>query len=303
MNYLIHKDYSPETPYYFYKTTNLLNGKFYYGSGSKENYIGSGVALNGAIKKYGKDNFKHERLRYFKTRQDAYNFEDRFLKLFNLRRLKKAYNLKNNGRGPDGYSHTEETKDKISNSIKNLYKDIEYYNNFCNSFVGEKNPFYGKKHTEETKHRLSESKKGIETNSLKCFVDIYGEKEGTFRFNEWNRKKSEALKGREYSEETLKLMSQKKQGVYDGEKNPMYGKQHKESSKAKMSQKKQGVFDGEKNPMYGKRGDKSPIAGTYLIEGVIISSLQNVALKYNISKKTAIRRIKSEKYPDWLKIS
>lgn len=43
-----------------------------------------------------------------------------------------------------GIKHTEETKCKISNSMK-----------------GENNPFYGKRHTEETKQHLSEIKKGV----------------------------------------------------------------------------------------------------------------------------------------------
>lgn len=55
MSYLISKKNGPEFPYYFYKTTNLINGKFYYGSGSKEDYLGSGKALNNAIQKHGKE--------------------------------------------------------------------------------------------------------------------------------------------------------------------------------------------------------------------------------------------------------
>jgi hypothetical protein len=47
-----------------YKTTNLINGKYYIGRHSTENindgYLGSGVALRNAIKKYGKENFKRE---------------------------------------------------------------------------------------------------------------------------------------------------------------------------------------------------------------------------------------------------
>ena len=95
MNYLISKDYSPETPYYFYKTTNLINGRFYYGSGSKKNYLGSSTELKIDIKKYGKQNFKQEKLRYFKTREDAFDFEFRFLKLIDAKNILECYNLSN----------------------------------------------------------------------------------------------------------------------------------------------------------------------------------------------------------------
>lgn len=47
-----------------YKITNLVNGKFYIGQQIKcdknEKYLGSGLLINKAIKKYGKENFKKE---------------------------------------------------------------------------------------------------------------------------------------------------------------------------------------------------------------------------------------------------
>lgn len=45
-----------------YKTTNLINGKFYIGKDSRNNpsYLGSGLALLKAIDKYGRNNFKKE---------------------------------------------------------------------------------------------------------------------------------------------------------------------------------------------------------------------------------------------------
>ena len=48
--------------YIIYKTTNILNGKYYIGKHITENlndeYISSGIALKKAIQKYGKEYFK-----------------------------------------------------------------------------------------------------------------------------------------------------------------------------------------------------------------------------------------------------
>lgn len=59
--------------HFIYKTTNLVNGKYYIGmhstSNLKDGYIGSGKRLKYAIKKYGRSNFKFEVLEYCDTRE------------------------------------------------------------------------------------------------------------------------------------------------------------------------------------------------------------------------------------------
>jgi len=119
--YLISREWCKETPFYFYKTTNLINKKFYYGSGTdEEDYLGSGIAIDRAIKKYGKENFHIEKLRYFQTRKDAYEYEDRFLNLFDLKNIKESYNLKNSACGfEQGHTYTANkvvVKDKYGNN-------------------------------------------------------------------------------------------------------------------------------------------------------------------------------------------
>jgi hypothetical protein len=58
--------------HYLYKTTNMINNKFYVGMHSTDNlddgYIGSGHMLWFSIRKYGKKNFKREFLEFFENR-------------------------------------------------------------------------------------------------------------------------------------------------------------------------------------------------------------------------------------------
>ena len=65
--------------HFLYKTTNILNNKFYIGVHTTDDlgdgYKGSGSTLNKAFKKYGKNNFNREILEFFETYEDAYNKE------------------------------------------------------------------------------------------------------------------------------------------------------------------------------------------------------------------------------------
>ncbi|TXG82213.1 MAG: hypothetical protein E6R13_05285 [Spirochaetes bacterium] len=60
--------------HYLYKTTNLINNKYYCGIHStnnlNDNYLGSGKRLRYSIRKYGKDNFKREIIKMFDNRED-----------------------------------------------------------------------------------------------------------------------------------------------------------------------------------------------------------------------------------------
>lgn len=66
---------------YFYKIINLINNKFYYGirscdcDPSEDPYMGSGVRLHKAYKKYGVENFEKLILKLLPTREDAEDLE------------------------------------------------------------------------------------------------------------------------------------------------------------------------------------------------------------------------------------
>jgi hypothetical protein len=98
--------------HYTYQTKNLINGKTYIGVHSTNNlndgYIGSGINLKKAIKKYGIENFKTEILAFFDTKEEAYE-EEKFLIDENWIKSSSNYNLSIGGCGGNTlYGKTEE---------------------------------------------------------------------------------------------------------------------------------------------------------------------------------------------------
>lgn len=103
-----------------YLTTNLINNKKYIGShySSTDDYLGSGVLISKAIKKYGKKNFSKIIL-WEGCETERYFIEQNFCEKFNVKDDKTFYNCTNKGTGlPKGYKFSEEVKDK--------YKDLRY---------------------------------------------------------------------------------------------------------------------------------------------------------------------------------
>ena len=94
---------------YFYEITNLINSKKYYGVHSTDNlydgYMGSGVRLKCAYKKYGVENFKKNILKYFDTREEAFEYESEIV-TEDVVNNDEFYNLCNGG---------------ITNNIDGLY--------------------------------------------------------------------------------------------------------------------------------------------------------------------------------------
>jgi hypothetical protein len=65
--------------YYIYKITNKINGKYYIGRHSTNNiedgYMGSGIGIVNAIKKYGIDNFTKEILQFANNTEELWELE------------------------------------------------------------------------------------------------------------------------------------------------------------------------------------------------------------------------------------
>lgn len=88
--------------YIIYKTINIVNKKFYIGKHSTNNlndsYLGSGLLLNKAIKKYGREQFERKILYIFDNYIDMTNKEKAIV---NPKLLKnpRCYNLRVGGDG------------------------------------------------------------------------------------------------------------------------------------------------------------------------------------------------------------
>lgn len=109
--------------YTVYQITNLMNNKIYVGvhatKDPNDSYYGSSRPLRYSMKKYGRQNFIKEILFNAFSLEDAYYVESIIVDKDFIQR-KDTYNIKLGGIGGGtcGF-HTEQTKQKISKSLKN----------------------------------------------------------------------------------------------------------------------------------------------------------------------------------------
>lgn len=108
------------TFYFLYKTTNLINGKIYFGVHTTANindgYLGSGTQLIRAITKYGKENFHREIIAFFNSIEEAYECESQVVTKEFVKE-DTNYNIKPGGIG--GFFHINSlVKSERPNVIK-----------------------------------------------------------------------------------------------------------------------------------------------------------------------------------------
>lgn len=117
MNILAHIYYM-----YVYKTTNLINGKIYIGKSTRtdqywiETYMGSGVYIQKAFKKYGKENFKKEILEWADTEEALAVLETQYIHSYNSTKPAIGYNAtddSSNGMSGTTWYHNPETNETI----------------------------------------------------------------------------------------------------------------------------------------------------------------------------------------------
>lgn len=167
--------------HYVYEITNLVNGKKYIGKRSckcpieDDKYMGSGIAITNAIKKYGKENFKKDVLKICSTEDEAYAYEDLYTLQVNAWDNKNYYNLKQGGRGGRTLisestrmklkkPKTEEHRRKIGEANKGKFVSESTRNKLSvimkGKHKGENNPFYGKTHSLETIKKIRKANIG-----------------------------------------------------------------------------------------------------------------------------------------------
>lgn len=179
--------------YCIYKITNKINGKTYIGQHQykdlNDNYMGSGVLITRAKKKYGIENFTKEILyssiQYKETADDVERFA-----IAKERDLGKAeYNIADGGQGGNlgeeaNRKRAESNKGRIGpNRGKKMSK--EQKKKISESLKGRPSPNKGKHPSEEARKKMSEAHKGKSTWN-----------KGKHLSEETKKKISETLKGR-----------------------------------------------------------------------------------------------------------
>jgi len=171
--------------YTIYKTTNLINGKYYIGKHQtkdlNDGYFGSGHLIKRAIDKYGIENFTKEILFVFDNEQEMNDKEKELVVV-----SEETYNLCPGGKGGFGYINRNLSKDKRSERSKKSWKtsyqkhgqnliddrrekikkanSIRIQNIKSGELVicpqnqkGANNNMFGKSHSPETKTKMSKA--------------------------------------------------------------------------------------------------------------------------------------------------
>lgn len=152
--------------YCIYRIRNFINGKTYIGQHKykklNDSYLGSGILISKAIKKYGKENFVKEILEKDISAVELANDWEQMYILFERAKGKAEYNIANGGNGVG--KHSEETRRKIGEgnkiSLLGKHHSEETKRKIGEASKGRPSPNKGKKLSKEHKRKISEAKKG-----------------------------------------------------------------------------------------------------------------------------------------------
>ena len=205
--------------YYIYEIKNTLDNKIYIGCHETEDledgYMGSGLMLLAAMKKYGKENFQKTILEFCETKQKMFEKEKELVTEEFVNRL-DTYNLNIGGHGGriSGWKHSDEARQKIGDA--NRRRDLESFSH------------PGWKHSEESKDKISAAHKGkkLSEETKKKLSEI---NKGKKLSEEQKRKISESSKGRVKSKEEIENI-----------KKALIGNKLSEETKRKISEKLKG---------------------------------------------------------------
>lgn len=132
--------------YTIYKTTNLINGKFYIGAHKTEDlnddYLGSGDMINEAIGKYSQENFKKEILSFHGNEDLMYLEEARIVTSEFIKR-RDNYNLTPGGKKPPNRNGKKANKNQRNSARivglknKDRKRTDEFKQNLRNKYKGK----------------------------------------------------------------------------------------------------------------------------------------------------------------------
>jgi len=159
-----------------YETINKVNGKRYIGKDKHNdlNYLGSGVLLNKAIKKYGRENFVKTILEHCDSEDHMAERERHWIKITGAQTSDTYYNIQEGGKGGNNWNHRMDTKE-----FSDFKKKMKTINNL---------PRLNTKHSDQTKQHQKNAARGRYT--LEWFQTKYGNAEGDRRYTERNRRLS-----------------------------------------------------------------------------------------------------------------
>ena len=196
-----------ERLHYIYRITNLVNNKVYIGqsinptkrwAGHKREMKKPTQMIHHAFNKYGIDNFKFEVIATCFD-QDAANDAETTIVFQESSLIPNGYNVTNGGYNSPKTEAWKQTMKEHWANPESKFRQLD--------FTGDKNPFYGKQHSEKAieLNRVAHKDKPLSENqkekiSESCKTAMIGNTNGA------------GNKGRKFSEETRKKMSDAKKG-------------------------------------------------------------------------------------------
>ena len=177
------------TYYTVYRTQNIVNGHYYFGAHKTKNpydkYLGSGLLLNRAIRKYGRNSFLKNVCFIFNTAEEAFEKEQELIATY--REDPACYNIHEGGQG--GFDYINQ---KVPLEVRQQRQSI----------IGKQNK--GKKYrpmSEEARSNISEAQQRRFQRD--------GYRTGWHHTEESRRLQSTKAKGRVMSEQTRDLLRTK----------------------------------------------------------------------------------------------
>lgn len=152
-----------------YKTTNTINNKIYIGKAIHNNpkYLGSGLLLNRAIKKYGREMFVREVIDTAETLQQLNEKQKHWIKETNSNLRQLGYNIAVGGFGGDTTTFNPNRQEIINKRAKYLRQNVYKTQEFSDAIKAGKTGTYTV--SEKCHKQKSEQHKRAASNGIKSW--------------------------------------------------------------------------------------------------------------------------------------